>query len=977
MSAWRRKPVLPVRLDLQNAWVWQGEQRLTLTPKAFAVLRYLIEHSDRIVSKEEFLQAVWTGTVVSDGALTTCMREIRKQLGEEAKAPRYIETVHRRGYRWIAPLPPPPKRQATRPGDSRHAMGRVVGREAELAHLHRRLEQARRGERQLVFVTGEAGIGKTTLVDAWLERVGTEAEIWSVRGQCIEHYGSGEAYLPVLEALGRLCRLPGHERLIGLLRRYAPTWLGQLPWLLSPTAREDLQHDVLGATRERMLREMAEALEALTVETALVLVLEDLHWSDTATLDLLSSLARRREAARLLLIGTYRPVEVMVREHPLRGLTQELQLHGHCTALPLRGLTEAEISAYLTDRFPGSALSPALARVLLKRTEGNPLFVVNVVDYLVAQGVLVQGPGGWALTGGVEIVERSVPESLRQMIERHIAQLSPEDQRLLEVASVVGVEFSAAEVAAGFAPAAAAEVEVEERCTALAHRQHFLYRRGHSEWPDGAVTARYGFLHALYPAIWYERLTEGRRIEKHRRIGARLEAGYRTQAAEAAVELAAHFEAGREFARAVPYLAHAAHRALGRCAYPEAIQHLTRGLALLRTLPDSPARDQQELDLQLSLGPALLAAKGQAAPEVEQTYARAWALCQQVGTPPQRFAALWGLQRFYRGQGAFPTARRLGEQLVQVAEQAANPTQCLEAHGALGTTLFFLGDYAAARTHLERGNTSTDVATQEDLLRRHGEAPGVRGLAFISWTLWCLGYPAQALQRSQEALAIAHSLAHPYSLAGAQVWAARLHLLRREAPSVQSLAEATLALARAHSFPVFVGMATCYQGWALAMQGENAAGQARLRQGMAALAATGHTQGRPLWLLLLAEAAGDAGQIEEGLQLLAEARTLLETQGQADLLAEVYRLQGGLLLQHAIPDIVQAEACFQQALTLGRDQHAKSWELRVALSLSRLWRQQGKRREAGALLAPVHGWFTEGFDTEDLREAKALLDELA
>lgn len=218
MRAWHRKPVLPVCLDLQNAWVWQGEQRLTLTPKAFAVLRYLIEHSGRIVANEELLQAVWVGTVVSDGALTTCMREIRKRLGEGAKAPQYIETVHRRGYRWMASLPPtpPPRRQATRHGHNRHAIRCVVGREAELAHLHRRLEQSRTGERQLAFVTGEAGIGKTTLVDAWLERVGTEAEIWSARGQCIEHYGSGEAYLPVLEALGRLCHaqraLPIYER---------------------------------------------------------------------------------------------------------------------------------------------------------------------------------------------------------------------------------------------------------------------------------------------------------------------------------------------------------------------------------------------------------------------------------------------------------------------------------------------------------------------------------------------------------------------------------------------------------------------------------------------------------------------------------------------------------------------------------------------------------------------------------------------
>jgi predicted ATPase len=442
--------------------------------------------------------------------------------------------------------------------------------------------------------------------------------------------------LPVLEALGRLCRQPGQERLSGLLRQYAPTWLGQFPWLLNPAEREALQREVLGTTRERMLREMVEALEAITAETPLVLVLEDLHWSDRATLDLLASLAQRREAARLLLIGTYWLVEVIVRQHPLRGLKQELQLHGHCTELPLEGLTEADIAAYLAVRFPGSVLSPELAWVLLQRTEGNPLFIVTVVEYLVTQGVLVQGKGGWELTEGVETVERGVPESLRQMIERHIAQLSPEDQRVLEVASIVGIEFSAAAVAAGLT----AEAQVEERCTELARRQYFLASRGRSEWPDGTVTARYSFLHALYPAVWHERLTEERRIQLHRRIGARLEVGYGTQAGEIAVELAVHFEAGREYRRAAQYLEQAAKRALGRCAYHEAIRHLTRGLALLKTLPDTPERAQQDLDLQIALGPALMATKGQAAPEVEQTYARARALCQQVGDTPQRFPTL-------------------------------------------------------------------------------------------------------------------------------------------------------------------------------------------------------------------------------------------------------------------------------------------------------------------------------------------------
>jgi adenylate cyclase len=295
----------------------------------------------------------------------------------------------------------------------------------------------------------------------------------------------------------------------------------------------------------------------------------------------------------------------------------------------------------------------------------------------------------------------------------------------------------------------------------------------------------------------------------------------------------------------------------------------------------------------------------------------------------------------------------------------------------LGNILFFLGEYAAARTHLEQGIALTDPAAHRAQALHHGVAPGVTCLVHTALTLWCLGFPAQALRRSQEALALAQTQAHTYSLAFAQFWAALLHYRRREALAVQAQAEALLTLATTQEFPLFVGYGTCWRGWALAVQSQGAAGLVQLRQGMAAVLATGQTLSLSLCLVLLAEAAGYAGQIEEGLCLLAEAVTALEASGRGDLLAEAYRLQGVLLLQQAVSDNAQAEACFQQALAIARRQQAKSWELRTAISLSRLWQQQGKPIEAYELLAPVYGWFTEGFDTADLKEAKALLHELA
>jgi predicted ATPase len=430
-------------------------------------------------------------------------------------------------------------------------------------------------------------------------------------------------------------------------------------------------------------------------------------------------------------------------------------------------------------------------------------------------------------------------------------------------------------------------------------------------------------------------------------------------------------------AQGLHYWQRAGQQALQRSANPEAVRHLTTALELLATLLETPARAQQELDLQVALGPALMATKGHGAPEVEQTYARARALCQQLGDTPQLFPTLRGLWRFYQGRGALPTARELAEQLVRLAQRAAAPLPRLEAHSALGQTLFQLGEYATARTHLDQGVALIDPTTQRAQALHQGEASGVRCLVTAARTLWCLGYPVQAVRRSEEALALAQTLAHPYSLAMVRYQAAFLHHHRRDVPAVQAQAEALLTLATDQGFPLFVGHGTYLQGWVLAMQGEGAAGLAQLRQGLGAILAAGQELARPFCLVLLAEAAGHTGQVEEGLRLMTEALTAFEDSGRGDLLAEAYRLQGILLLHQAVPDAVRAASCFEQALAIARRQQAKSWELRVALSLSRLWQQQGKTSEAYRLLAEIYGWFTEGFDTADLQEAKSLLDELS
>ena len=955
----------PFRLDPRNACLWHGAELVPLPPTAFALLHYLVTHAGQLVTKDELFAAIWAETVVSEAVLKVRMGEVRKALGETARAPRCIATVHRRGYRFVAPVtrldaapgaaaaahaPSGPPRSPTAPTlllptpplpDSPTPLPRLVGREGELAQLQQWWAQARQGQRQVVFLTGEAGIGKTTLVDAFVAQVAATEEVWLGQGQCIEQYGAGEAYLPVLEALGRLCHAPGADHLLTLLRAHAPTWLVQMPWVLSPADHEALRHELLGATQARMLREMAAWIEALTVETPLVLVLEDVHWSDYATLDLVAWLARRQEPARLLLLGTYRPVEVMTRGHPLRDVQQALQMHGHCAELPLAFLSEAAVAEYLTRRLPGYQEPTALARLIHQRTDGNPLFMVHVVEELLTQGRVVEQQGCWVLhtTPDADVVR--APEDIRQMLALQLDRLPLAAQRLLEAASVAGAAFAAASVAAGVASDV---VTTEEHCERLAQRQQFLRPAGTVTWPDGTVTGRYEFIHAMYQNVVYQQIAAARRVRLHQRIGERLEEAYGAHAGDMAAELAMHFEQGRDYPRAIHYLQQAAENAARRYANREALAHLTRGLELLKTLPATPERSQQELMLHLALGASLIATQGYAVPEVEQTYTRARHLCQYLENPQQLFPVLRGLWVYYLTRAELQTAHALGAQLLTLAQQAQDSAMLLEAHRALGATLLYLGAGASALPHLEQGMALYDPQQHRASTFLYGDDSGVVCHSIAAWTLWSLGYPDQGLARSHEAFMLAQQSAHPFSLGFALCWAAVFHQYRREVQAAQGHAEAAIRLAT--EFPLWKACGSMLRGWALAHQGQAQEGIEQLRQGLMALYVSGIEIARLYFLALLAEAYGTIGQPAAGLEVLAEALTRVDTTRDRWYEPEIYRLKGALLLQQSADNHAEAQTCFHSALDVARAQQAKSLELRIAVSLSRLWQHQGQRAEA-------------------------------
>ncbi|MBI3795554.1 MAG: AAA family ATPase, partial [Deltaproteobacteria bacterium] len=695
----------PFRLWPAQRQLWKEEKQLALRATPLAVLTYLAQHPDCVVSLEELRRAVWGPTYVSRTAIRVCVREIRQALGDAAATPRYIETVGRQGYCFIGYRGTEFAGDRGRSGAVRHQELATenlsqnepfVGRQRELAQLRQGFVQAQQGQRQVVLVSGEPGIGKTTLITQFVTQLPATAAVWVGHGQCIESYGQGEAYLPVLEALGRLGRELGAEQLTAVVQQHAPTWLAQLPALVDVAAHRDLQRHVTGATQERMLRELCDALEVLTATQPLLLVLEDLHWSDTATLAWLAAVARRPDPARLFVLGTYRPADVIAHSHPLRGLVQELRTHRLCREVRLNPLSGDEVREYVRLRLASTAAADELGLYLYQRTDGNPLFLTASVDSLIQQGLVVEDQGHWVVRGDLAAIANTVPEDVQQLITNQIEALSAAELLLLAVASVSGVSFTAAGVAAG----GRQELElVGAACERLAQRGQVIEGGRLEEWPDGTLTARYSFRHALYQEVLYARLGSLQKVQLHRLIGARKEAAYQGHEAALASELAVHFARGRAPGKAVRYYQLAAQQALQRSAYQEALRHCQAGLVLLPELSEAPDRVQHELALRISLITVLTATQSYTGDELAQHLQRAWELCQDANDIPRRVAVLVGLTRTHLLRADRAETEELAEYERRLLEQGQNPDLALRLHAQLATTETARGAHDRVQQH--------------------------------------------------------------------------------------------------------------------------------------------------------------------------------------------------------------------------------------------------------------------------------------
>jgi len=642
----------------------------------------------------------------------------------------------------------------------------------------------------------------------------------------------------------------------------------------------------------------------------------------------------------------------------------------HLTQITLSRLGRKQVEEMVERVMGGKTLPAEVLQQVVSKTDGVPLFVEELTKMMLESGLLWEGDGHYEPTGPLPPL--AIPATLQDSLMARLDRLTTV-REVAQLGATLGREFTY-ELLQAVSPVD--EVTLQKELTQLVEAE-FLYQRG---LPP---QAKYIFKHALIQDAAYQSLLKSTRQQYHRQIAQVLEEKF-PETTETQPELLAHHytEAGL-LSQAIPYWQKAGQRAAQRSAYAEAIAHLTRGLELLKTLPDTSERTHHELTLHLALGASLPATKGFAAPEVERAYTKALELCRQVGEPAQLFPALGGLWQFYLVRADYQMARESAEQLLTLAQNVHDPALLLGAHDALGQTCYFVGEFARARDHLEYSIALYDPQQHRSLaFLLGGEDPGVACRGYMALTLWMLGYPAQALQRMHDALTLAQELSSPFNLAFALCFAARLHQYRRERQLTQERAEASVALCTEQEFPLLLAFGTLLRGWALAEQGQREEGIAQIRQGLAAWRATGAEIQRPYNLALQAEAHENAEQTEEGLTVLAEALALVDKTGERLYEAELYRLKGELTLKQSrvqsLASSVQKEGeeCFLKAIDIAQRQQAKSWELRAVMSLSRLWQQQGKKNEARQMLAEIYGWFTEGFDTADLKEARTLLGEL-
>lgn len=836
----------------------------------------------------------------------------------------------------------------------------LVGREVEVTFLRERWLQVTEGIGHAVLLSGEPGIGKSRLVHVVQDYSAADSAV-TLEGRC-SPYRQHSALYPVIDILQRLLAFHADDGPYMKLRKLeaalmpsalpVQTFMPLLAELLA-LKPEPERYPMPQMPPQQKRQQTLEAIVTLVLELAesqpVLLVVEDLHWVDPSTLEWLSLLLDQ-------IAGSLAFVLLTGRSHFQNPWLQS----SHVTQLTLTRLSVDQVEQMMMHLAGGKALPDEVLQPLVPKTDGVPLFVEELTRTLLEADLLQEGETQYALSA--PLPDFAIPATLHDSLMARLDRLG-RTKIVVQLGATAGRQFSY-QLIQSVLQWEDDELQGELKRLIAAE---LLYPYG---LPPQTT---YIFKHAMLQEIAYQALSRQTRQDYHARIAEAMEHLVPDLVTLQPELVAHHYTEAGLVAEAIPFWQQAGQRAIDRSANVEAIAHLSKGLELLERLPASPERVQQELALQLALGAPLLMTRGHSAPEVETAYARAYALCREVGESPRLFSVLMGLWRFYYARAELRTALELGEQCHLLAGGLEDSVFLHESHLAIGSTLFILGDYTAVRHHLEQGLALYDREQSRARGFSIGNDPGVVCLTRLAWSLWMLGYPDQALARMDEALALAESLARPYSVGLALQFGAVLHQFRREAQLVQAKAEATMELAEAQGFVYWLGGAKCMRGWARAVLGDVEAGTAELREGLSSWLEMGATLGQTHLFLRLAEAYHQGGQLQASLGVLDDTIRVVDDTEECHYESELYRFKGELLHQMS-PFHPEAEPALMRALDLARQRRAKSLELRAAMSLCQYWRAQGKLTDAEQILTPVYNWFTEGFETPDLQQAKALLE---
>jgi predicted ATPase len=810
----------------------------------------------------------------------------------------------------------------------------LVGREQEVALLRARWAQVKDGSGQVVLLSGEAGIGKSRLVQMLTEHVAAELQAWLTSCQC-SPYHQNTALYPMIELLERVAlRFEREEspsqklrKLEGFVAQYGLPLAETVPLLATllslPLTADDASLTTSPAQqKQQTLHAILTILLRIAAQQPVLFVMEDLHWVDPTTLEFLSLLVDQGPTTRILALCTCRP-----------DFTPPWTGRAHLTQITVNRLPRHQAEEMTSQIVHGKALPPEVMEQVVAKTDGVPLFVEELTKMVLESSLLQERDDHYELTGLLPPL--AIPATLQDSLMARLDRLETV-KALAQLGATLGREFSY-ELLQAVAPWD--EGTLQRGLQQLVEAE-FLYQQG---LPPQAT---YLFKHALIQDAAYQALLKSTRQQYHQRIAQVLVERFPDMVEKQPELVAQHYTEAGVAEYAMRYWQQAGHVAQARWAHDEAIAYLTTGLAMLMTLPETRERDGQELTVRINLGKSLAATKGWAAPEAEANSLRAWEICQQASDTPQLLEVLWGLAHVYIVRADLPKHREVGARMRALAEQQSDTLLLLMAHWLTAQNLLHAGEFPICLAHLEQAYTLYDSQHHHTYVTLFGVDIGVFTLAYMSHALWNLGYPEQAVQRSHQALALAEERQHPFSKALAQAYAAMLQQFRREPHTANAHAEVATALCIEHDFAYYRAWAMIIQGWCLWRRGQPEAGVAQMQEGITALRATGGEVRLSYYFALLAEGHGEDHKLEVGLRLLTEAFAHQVTTQERWTEAELYRLKGELLLKQTPPDEQQVEACFQQALAIACRQEAKSLELRAALSLARLWQQQGKQAEA-------------------------------